>query len=337
MQEQTTRKKPSLLRIALVAALLWSATLGGLLAWSVTGAIRQSTELATSQTRAFFQEFLMTRFWNTMHDGVYVQVTEETPPNPYLKDDPLRDLVTTTGMQLTKLNPAYMTRQISEISKQRSQIVFHLTGLDPINPANIPDPWEEQALRELRGQEEKVAMTSTPRGEKIFRYISSLAIEPRCMGCHERYGDTLGSRRGGISVSIPAQPLIDLQNRQVRNLIASYLAIWLLGLLSIVTCARRMGKYEQERSGMISDLQQSLQEVRKLSGLLPICCSCKSIRDDKGYWQAVEKYMGEHADVQFTHGICPACARKLYPELHEDDAPGQFSLRRKPATPTEAA
>lgn len=322
MSEDAQRKKPSIIRIALVAALLWTGVLGGLLAWSVTTEIRQSTELAGTQTRAFFQEFLMTRFWNTMHNGVYVRVSEETPPNPFLKDDPLRDLVTTSGMQLTKLNPAYMTRQISDITRQRSPIVFHLTGLDPINPANAPDAWEEKTLRELSGAGEKIAMTATPQGEKIFRYISTLAIEPRCLGCHERYGDKLGSQRGGISVSMPAQPLIDLQKRRVRALLLFFLAIWLLGLLAIGSCARRIDTYEKERSAIIQELQQSLQEVKKLSGLLPICCSCKKIRDDRGYWEEVEKYVGDHCDVQFTHGICPDCSQKLYPELYANDGKG---------------
>lgn len=331
MPEQVPPKKPSIIRIALVAALLWTGTLGGLLAWSVRSEIRQSTELAISQTRAFFQEFLMTRFWNTLHNGVYVQVSEETPPNPFLQDDPLRDLVTTSGMQLTKLNPAYMTRQISDIAKQRSPIIFHLTGLNPINPANAPDTWEKEALRGIDGTGEKIAMTTTPQGEKIFRYISSLIIEPRCLGCHERYGDKLGSQRGGISVSIPAGPLLDLQKGQVRSLLVSFLPIWLFGLLAIVFCALRMDKYEKERTTIIQELRQSLQEVKQLSGLLPICCSCKNIRDDKGYWNEVEKYMSERADVQFTHGICPDCARKLYPELYDDNGkgPGQLSLGQK--------
>ncbi|MFZ5796996.1 MAG: Tll0287-like domain-containing protein [Desulfobulbaceae bacterium] len=315
MQEKAPRKTPSIIRIAIISSLLWTGTLASLLAWSVTSEIRQSTELATSQTRSFFQEFLMTRFWNTMHNGVYVLVSDETPPNPYLKDDPLRDLVTTSGIRLTKLNPAYMTRQISDITRERSTIVFHLTALQPINPINAPDPWEEKALRELIDSGERIAMTTNDQGEKIFRYISTLAIEPNCLGCHERYGDTLGSHRGGISISIPAQPLLVLRNRQIVNLGLSYLGIWLIGILAIGSCALRMNTHEKERSALIAQLQESLHEVKTLSGLLPICCSCKSIRDDKGYWKEVEKYMSEHADVKFTHGICPACTRKLYPEL----------------------
>jgi DNA-binding response OmpR family regulator len=89
------------------------------------------------------------------------------------------------------------------------------------------------------------------------------------------------------------------------------------GLLLIrsIRYAIQRKKNEIEREGLINELQNALNEVKRLSGLLPICASCKSIRDDKGYWQRIEKYMSEHAEVQFSHGICPACARKLYPDL----------------------
>jgi hypothetical protein len=73
---------------------------------------------------------------------------------------------------------------------------------------------------------------------------------------------------------------------------------------------------EQERENVIQQLQQALAQVKKLSGLLPICASCKRIRDDKGYWQQVEEYIHNHSEAQFSHSICPECARKLYPELY---------------------
>jgi hypothetical protein len=60
-------------------------------------------------------------------------------------------------------------------------------------------------------------------------------------------------------------------------------------------------------------------KVATLSGFLPICAACKKIRDDKGYWNQVEAYLTKHSDVQFSHGICPDCARKLYPELDTPD------------------
>jgi PAS domain S-box-containing protein len=71
---------------------------------------------------------------------------------------------------------------------------------------------------------------------------------------------------------------------------------------------------EREREGLIAELQHSISEIRQLSEMLPICASCKKVRDDQGYWSAIEQYIGEHAGTQFSHGICPDCARELYPD-----------------------
>ena len=72
---------------------------------------------------------------------------------------------------------------------------------------------------------------------------------------------------------------------------------------------------EQEKQKLIENLQKALSEVKKLSGFLPICASCKKIRDDEGYWNEVEKYIGQHSEAEFSHSICPNCMRKLYPEI----------------------
>jgi two-component system, OmpR family, response regulator VanR len=74
-------------------------------------------------------------------------------------------------------------------------------------------------------------------------------------------------------------------------------------------------KAEREKEGLIGQLRQALAEVKKLSGLLPICASCKRIRDDKGYWQQIEGYIRDHSEADFSHGICPECAKKLYPDI----------------------
>lgn len=74
-------------------------------------------------------------------------------------------------------------------------------------------------------------------------------------------------------------------------------------------------KAEQEKEKLILELKQALSDVKQLSGLLPICCSCKKIRDDKGYWNQIESYITARSDVDFSHGICPICAEKLYPDL----------------------
>ena len=74
---------------------------------------------------------------------------------------------------------------------------------------------------------------------------------------------------------------------------------------------------EAEREKLIGELQVALANIKTLRGFLPICASCKKIRDDKGYWNQIESYLHEHADVEFSHGICPSCAEKLYPEFYQ--------------------
>ena len=81
------------------------------------------------------------------------------------------------------------------------------------------------------------------------------------------------------------------------------------------------GKTQQtnkEKSEVIVELQKALKKVKTLSGFLPICASCKKIRDDQGYWNQIEAYISEHSEAEFSHGICPECAKKLYPEFYKD-------------------
>ncbi len=67
--------------------------------------------------------------------------------------------------------------------------------------------------------------------------------------------------------------------------------------------------------GKNAELQKALDENKVLQGIIPICANCKNIRDDKGFWNQVEAYISEHSEARFSHGICPACVQKLYPEL----------------------
>jgi len=71
---------------------------------------------------------------------------------------------------------------------------------------------------------------------------------------------------------------------------------------------------ERELEKHIAQLEDALREVKTLKGLLPICSYCKNIRDDEGYWNKVEAYLGKHSDLDFSHGICPECAKKYFPE-----------------------
>jgi len=83
----------------------------------------------------------------------------------------------------------------------------------------------------------------------------------------------------------------------------------------VIALRREVQARDEEQRRLISELKLALSEIKTLKGMIPICASCKNIRNDQGYWEGVEHYIMEHSDAQFSHGICPKCLKKLYPEF----------------------
>jgi len=103
-------------------------------------------------------------------------------------------------------------------------------------------------------------------------------------------------------------------------IVTGILLSWGIAVITLNRIYYSIKKYQQaeeEKERLISELQQALSEVKKLSGFLPICANCKKIRDDRGYWNQIESYLKEHSEAQFSHSLCPECAEKLYPKLHK--------------------
>lgn len=86
-------------------------------------------------------------------------------------------------------------------------------------------------------------------------------------------------------------------------------------LMELKQALAERDRAEEERERVIHELKDALDHVKTLRGLLPICAACKKIRDGKGYWHQVEAYVRDHSEATFTHGMCPDCARELYPQL----------------------
>lgn len=93
------------------------------------------------------------------------------------------------------------------------------------------------------------------------------------------------------------------------------LSLFVIGITAILGLQRRKILIEREQA--LRDREQAIEKLKILSGLLPICASCKKIRDDHGSWNDVAEYISEHSEAEFSHGMCPACAEKLYPEYYK--------------------
>ncbi len=89
----------------------------------------------------------------------------------------------------------------------------------------------------------------------------------------------------------------------IANRFLAIFAIWTATILSV------------QRKRLYEEKERAIEEIKILSGLLPICASCKNIKDDQGHWKQMESYIRDHSEAEFTHGICPDCAKKLYPDI----------------------
>ena len=181
--------------------------------------------------RAFFEQIQVIRAWNNMHRGVYVEVSPHVQPNLFL-DDPHRDIVSTEGKHYTKINPAYMTRQLSEIANTRQGYKFRIVSSDPINPYNVPDEWEKDALNGFKNGISKEASTFSESKEgSFFRYIAPIQIDHPCLKCHQTQDYSVGEIKGGISISIPTEGFEMIVSMKTRRTIISLLTVGIISLI----------------------------------------------------------------------------------------------------------
>ena len=90
-----------------------------------------------------------------------------------------------------------------------------------------------------------------------------------------------------------------------------------------VGVGRRMVEMQDTLASKIEELRRALDQIKTLRGIIPICASCKKIRDDNGYWKQVEVYIRDHSEAEFSHGICPECVKELYPKYMQKQTEGE--------------
>ncbi len=214
--------------------LLWISVVLFSLCWHYYRVRKQTRFIAYEISKSFFDFVLLTREWNAMHGGVYVIVDNNTRPNPYLKD-PLRDIKVSNNLILTKINPAYMTRQLSDLSEKERGVIIGIKSLNPLNPKNKPNQLEREALLSFKkGKKEFFKKV----GNKYF-YMSVLTAQKPCLKCHKNL--KIGEMVGGISILIPFAP--DLP---IMPLAVGHFFIGLLGVIFIIYSGRKLERAYQE-------------------------------------------------------------------------------------------
>ncbi len=266
----------------LLITLFWTTIVAMSLIWNIYTVNDNTFQLVSNIGNAFFEEIETTRLWNARHGGVYVKITKATQPNPYLKV-PDRDITSKEGnVKLTKINPAFMTRQITEIAKSENNIQYHLTSLKPIKPENKPDDWEKKAL--LMFEDDKLNLMefiennavltgsvkdnsvrgtsvkgTSVKGTSVYRYMAPLFVKKACLKCHEEQGYKTGDVRGGISVTIPAGVYIDTMNHSKDKLLLVHLLFYTFGLF----CLYLFMKFREHQIVILNNKNAELQNEVK--------------------------------------------------------------------------
>lgn len=203
--------------------------------WNIDNITREKFSLALSEAQSYWNKDLAFRQWAARHGGVYVIPDERTRPNPALSHLPDRDIVTTDGMKLTLMNPAYMTRQMVEEFEGDYGIKGKITGKKQLNPANKPDQWQLKALNLFEaGKTDTFYEQQNIDGQPYLRFIKAVYMTEGCIKCHGILGYKDGDLRGGVSVSIPLLPYITAAKETGNSILATHLVVWFLGMLAIV-------------------------------------------------------------------------------------------------------
>ncbi|MBF0170324.1 MAG: DUF3365 domain-containing protein, partial [Nitrospinae bacterium] len=248
----------------LLAALLWTGALSVSLLFNITSEHNQAYSHALLAARAYYAKDLSYRLWATKHGGVYVPVSEGTPPNPYLAHVPDRDITTTSGKHLTLMNPAYMLREVMGDFEALYGVRGHITSLQLMNPINQPDGWERQALASFKKGEDEVAVVQEINGVSHLRYMKPIVTKEGCLKCHGIQGYKVGDIRGGVSLSVPLAPYVDRSWEEIRIHAGTHFAFWIIGLGGILLFSRQLARSlaqrkegEAERERLIAGIEQS--------------------------------------------------------------------------------
>lgn len=249
-------------RYGWLLAFLWLVTVVVSFGWNMHRIEQTTLETALAHARSSFQKDIIYRRWNAMHGGVYVPVTDITPGNPYLSREN-RDVVTTTGMKLTLLNPSYMTRQALSLQMEEDGVQGRTISLYPLSPENQADPWESVALEQFMQGIDEVTSVEFMEGKRYLRFMRPLIAENECMQCHAEQGYEAGHVRGGISIAVPLGPLLDITDQNQLILVFWHAVLLLCGLCGIYCGNKKILKNIEQRKEVEHELERAYEELEQ--------------------------------------------------------------------------
>ena len=251
-------------RFTLAAMVIWVLVVSASLVWNLNQLTETTLEMARTHARSSFEKDVLYRRWNALQEGVYGLVQGRTQPNEHL-DIAEREIITPSGRLLTKINPAFMTRQVFELAGESTGVQGHITSLKPIRPQNAPDPWERQGLEAFELGEAEVSSLAMIDEVEVMRLMRPLKVEQGCLKCHGDQGYEVGMIRGGIAISVPTAPLKMIAETQASSLRIGHGLLFVLGLIGIFFGGRLLGEGEKRLMAANARLTRANRRSRDMA------------------------------------------------------------------------
>lgn len=312
------KSRSSLLAPALTVSLLWSLIILASLLWNLYQHHLETNSIILNVARTHLEKDLLFRNWIVRHGGVYVPVSKETQPNPYLKPElfPERDIATPSGRTLTLVNPAYMIRQLYALPLP-SQDPFYphakISSLRPVRPQNSPDPWEKDALLAFkRGLKQKGEFVEE-NGTTYMRLMKPFFAGPGCLAkCHTVDGYKEGDLMGGLSVMVPMEPFAATTRHHTVVLVTAHLVLWLLVLLGIGFAFAGLHKRNLARQRSEEALRRNEEHFRSL---IENALDIITVLDENG----VTTFESPSMPRKLGHALPVMLHQPLVEKVHPDD------------------
>ncbi|MFZ2890716.1 HD domain-containing phosphohydrolase, partial [Sulfuricurvum sp.] len=252
-------EKRQITKIFLALSIIWTILISFFIGYIIYQKYNEIKSLALLEARTGINKDLAFRTWVASKGGVYAPIDKNSPPNPYLKV-PNRDVNTTTGVQLTLLNPAYALRQVTESYGKYSGVKGHLTSLKLINPHNQPDQWEDNALHRIETSRKDLYEIT----DGTLRYMRPFFIDQKCLKCHGNQGYRVGDIRGGLSVQIPLSYYDEIFTSGIQVSVTIIITMWCIGLIGLYWGYRssferineKINLYEQNLYSLVALIEQ---------------------------------------------------------------------------------
>ena len=227
-------------RYTLAIAIFWTIAIAIVLTWELQDDRNQASAIAHSEALGAWKRDAALYKWVANMGGIYVPVVEGVVPDETLEHMTERDIATPSGKKLTLIGMPTILKRLHAIAFGATALQGHITSLNPIQPKNKPDAWEQAALESFVTGDPEACSEEVIDGTHYMRLMRPLRAEPSCMRCHVEQSYKVGDVRGGLSVAAPMDTVWSVLSIGTVHRLVGYGGMWILGLFGIATMSRQL-------------------------------------------------------------------------------------------------